>query len=260
MPRRFDLMYTNMKSNNTWLRGSLSLAVTLLVWEAAKHLHQSSRTLPRSPTTAVRASPTIRDLQEGLDLSHIVGKVQERQGWSGNYTTRVQEEYLRFLYLVGRGVNAIPSPAVDEVWHQHILTTSQYARDCERLFGRFVHHFPSYTKAERRALAAPRAAFVRTYTAVFGAPPADIWAYADAAPPRAEGCGSHCSPDGCDPGIVCSPFEAVGDGCGSHCSPDGCDPGSVCSPFEGVGDGCGSHCSPDGCDPGSVCSPFEVVA
>jgi hypothetical protein len=37
---------------------------------------------------------------------------------------------------------AAPSMDVDTFWHYHILDTMKYARDCEEVFGYFLHHFP----------------------------------------------------------------------------------------------------------------------
>ncbi len=31
---------------------------------------------------------------------------------------------------------------LDQFWHQHILDTPKYAADCNRLFGRMIHHNP----------------------------------------------------------------------------------------------------------------------
>jgi len=36
----------------------------------------------------------------------------------------------------------VPTRDIDKVWHQHILHTREYARDCDRVFGAFVHHAP----------------------------------------------------------------------------------------------------------------------
>jgi hypothetical protein len=38
----------------------------------------------------------------------------------------------------------VPSKAIDEVWHAHILDTGKYAADCEIVFGHFAHHFPYF--------------------------------------------------------------------------------------------------------------------
>jgi hypothetical protein len=33
---------------------------------------------------------------------------------------------------------------VDEIWHQHILDTHAYHRDCDAIFGSYLHHFPYF--------------------------------------------------------------------------------------------------------------------
>jgi hypothetical protein len=32
---------------------------------------------------------------------------------------------------------------LDEMWHEHILDTHKYARDCNTIFGRMIHHDPN---------------------------------------------------------------------------------------------------------------------
>ena len=56
----------------------------------------------------------------------------------------IAEEYKRFLYLSAKFPNkvVVPSTAVDDFWHLHILDTRKYASDCEQIFGRFIHHYP----------------------------------------------------------------------------------------------------------------------
>lgn len=36
----------------------------------------------------------------------------------------------------------VPTKEIDEVWHFHILDTLKYGKDCEDIFGKFLHHFP----------------------------------------------------------------------------------------------------------------------
>jgi hypothetical protein len=38
----------------------------------------------------------------------------------------------------------VPSKAIDEAWHAHILDTAKYAADCAVLFGGIAHHFPYF--------------------------------------------------------------------------------------------------------------------
>ena len=55
-------------------------------------------------------------------------------------------EYKRFLQLKQShlGKSLSPSKLMDAVWHIHILDTKMYSSDCQRIFGKFLHHAPSY--------------------------------------------------------------------------------------------------------------------
>lgn len=82
---------------------------------------------------------------DAIDLRMVALKLQdpeEGKGWSSEYIQGVEREYRRYLYLLGVGVAAVPTLEVDAMWHQHILDTRAYAQDCQRVFGRFMHHFP----------------------------------------------------------------------------------------------------------------------
>jgi hypothetical protein len=59
-------------------------------------------------------------------------------------------EYRRFLILKmeNPGVKLAPTGLMDKAWHTHILDTRRYAEDCETMFGRFLHHHPSYKGVE----------------------------------------------------------------------------------------------------------------
>ncbi len=37
----------------------------------------------------------------------------------------------------------VPPPDIDAFWHQYILFTREYATECERPFGGFLHHSPA---------------------------------------------------------------------------------------------------------------------
>lgn len=70
-------------------------------------------------------------------------KLAREQMWSKPYTLRVLEEYKRFMFLAGMGINVTPSLEVDEAWHMHILYTRDYAEFCTVVLGRFIHHGPT---------------------------------------------------------------------------------------------------------------------
>lgn len=67
---------------------------------------------------------------------------EEGKGWTAEETDRVERLYKRFLLMIASGHNVVPTKDIDAMWHFHILDTRAYAADCQRVFGRFVHHFP----------------------------------------------------------------------------------------------------------------------
>lgn len=86
---------------------------------------------------------------EALDLSMIKLKlrdIEEGPGWSTEKCEAVEADYKRFLALkrAYSDREIVPNRDVDVFWHQHILDTEKYARDCEALFGAFLHHYPYF--------------------------------------------------------------------------------------------------------------------
>jgi hypothetical protein len=82
-----------------------------------------------------------------LDLNPIKTKlthVESGEGWPHERVEAVETEYRRFLYLLKTfpKVEMAPLKDVDTFWHYHILDTMKYARDCEQVFGYFLHHYP----------------------------------------------------------------------------------------------------------------------
>jgi hypothetical protein len=83
-----------------------------------------------------------------LDLDPIKIKLMHKEsgeGWTLDHANAVEAEYRRFLYLVKIFPHeaAAPLTDVDTFWHYHILDTMKYARDCETVFGYFLHHDPN---------------------------------------------------------------------------------------------------------------------
>ena len=56
--------------------------------------------------------------------------------------TRRRSSYDNYLDTHRPGLAHVPSRAADMFWHYHILDTVAYQIDCDRIFGRFLHHFP----------------------------------------------------------------------------------------------------------------------
>lgn len=87
------------------------------------------------------------DAIAALDLDPIKIKLMHKEsgeGWSLEQANAVEFEYRRFLILMKKYPEEQTAPLfdVDIFWHYHILDTMKYARDCEQVFGYFLHHFP----------------------------------------------------------------------------------------------------------------------
>jgi hypothetical protein len=90
-------------------------------------------------------APMLRAIDE-LDFERIKVKLMHRHGGATTPEAidRAEAGYRQFLKLAAKypGVPVVPSEAVDEFWHMHILDTQRYADDCASIFGYFVHHDP----------------------------------------------------------------------------------------------------------------------
>jgi len=80
-----------------------------------------------------------------LDLMAVKRKVVDDKGWSEKIVDYAELRYRRFLcmHLINPRLMLVPPPDIDAFWHQHILFTREYATECERLFGGFLHHSPA---------------------------------------------------------------------------------------------------------------------
>jgi len=69
----------------------------------------------------------------------------QEQGWSAAFASRVVHEYRRFLLLAATEESfTVPSDAVDQAWHLHLVDTHAYWDDlCSRVIGKALHHTPS---------------------------------------------------------------------------------------------------------------------
>jgi len=84
-----------------------------------------------------------------LDLDRIVWKVANdpyKPEMSEEEVLKAVGQYRRFLSLKIRHPNAnlVPTDDIDLIWHTHILDTENYASDCQKMFGSFLHHNPYF--------------------------------------------------------------------------------------------------------------------
>jgi len=79
-----------------------------------------------------------------LDLEPIAFKACVDEGWSLSEVDANEASYRQWLQLIrdNPGKLLAPTAVIDSFWHHHILDTRKYMRDCESLFGRYIHHFP----------------------------------------------------------------------------------------------------------------------
>ena len=81
-----------------------------------------------------------------IDFTSLKRKLGEEKGWSFEYQSEVESLYRRFLALniLYPDHKICPTGPIDEFWHAHILDTRAYEKDCNVLFGSFLHHFPYF--------------------------------------------------------------------------------------------------------------------
>lgn len=85
-----------------------------------------------------------------IDLSMVGKKLMEAypegKGWNAEQVAEAEKWYRRYLSIIVKYPESIhvPNAPIDAFWHQHILDTRAYAKDCQNVFGFFLHHFPYF--------------------------------------------------------------------------------------------------------------------
>lgn len=98
----------------------------------------------------------------------------EGQGWSDDLAKQAVKHYQNFLKLIQMfpDEELVPTRAVDEVWHCHILDTRSYVDWCNQVFGQYLHHDPDFGRGGQKQTAKLKEAFEKTnllYRQVFNA-------------------------------------------------------------------------------------------
>src|SRR5260370_24134095 len=81
-----------------------------------------------------------------LDFTMLKRKLVEEHGWTHEFCEEVEPLYRKFLALNARypDEKICPTGPIYAFWHAHILDTRAYARNCELIFGNYLHHFPYF--------------------------------------------------------------------------------------------------------------------
>ena len=82
-----------------------------------------------------------------IDLNMVKKKlmdVKTGNGWTQAYCDDIESLYREFLLMVYLFPKKaiVPTREIDIFWHNHILDTKAYAKDCKKVFSKFIHHYP----------------------------------------------------------------------------------------------------------------------
>ncbi len=81
-----------------------------------------------------------------LDLTNICNKLVDVFCWKPRQAAVISKLYRNYLFLIRKYCNTSfqlpPSHDIDDFWHQHILDTIQYKKDCDAIFGQYLEHYP----------------------------------------------------------------------------------------------------------------------
>jgi hypothetical protein len=102
-----------------------------------------------SARAMIASDPDLRhalDTVGQLDFSMLKLKIIEEHGWTAEFCDEAESLYRQFLALNARypDQKICPTGPIDEFWHAHILDTRAYMRDCQTVFGGYLHHFPYF--------------------------------------------------------------------------------------------------------------------
>lgn len=135
----------------------------------------------RRPITLERISYLINNkgidpLIASIDLEMVKMKLMDTEeglGWSEEQCDDAEIEYKRFLHLNNKYPSStiVPHTLMDLMWHQHILDTRAYHKDCLSVFGEYFHHFPYFGIRSEADKANLESAFSKTqevYLSEFG--------------------------------------------------------------------------------------------
>lgn len=95
------------------------------------------------------------DTIQRLDLEPIKFKLIKEHGWTLESADQVEKFYKLYLelHILYPQTTHVPTIHVDEMWHAHILDTAKYMRDCNEIFGYYLHHYPYLgTRGEQDAI------------------------------------------------------------------------------------------------------------
>lgn len=97
---------------------------------------------------------------EQLDLNYIVETMCAEHyplpRWTREDALQCCQKYKNFLLLQKKNPKnlLVPTKQIDEFWHNHILYTQNYFKDCLNIFGHYFHHVPANPNDDQQQLIA----------------------------------------------------------------------------------------------------------
>jgi hypothetical protein len=117
------------------------------------HSYATVRPLGLLPTVRI-PDETLRRLLilEEFDLWFVEERVARDGSIAPDEIGRAMLEFRRYiaLKLIGFPELAVPSDAVDLVWHAFLLFTRDYSEFCDMLGWGFIHHTPTTSRSSPR--------------------------------------------------------------------------------------------------------------
>ena len=113
-----------------------------------------------------------------LDFGNVKRKLMMKDhgglNWTNEQADEAEKWYKRFLEIIlrfPRRIKFVPNGPIDAFWHQHILDTQSYTKDCHWIFGTMLHHNPYFGVKDEKDRQDNQRAFDETnaiYREVFG--------------------------------------------------------------------------------------------
>lgn len=103
---------------------------------------------------------------DSINFDPVMTKLVNFSGWLLEDAEKTCRQYRNFLFLNKKyhdqHKDLPPSEDIDEFWHNHILDTEQYIKDCQHIFGSYMHHYPYFGIDDKTNLDDLNKAFVKT--------------------------------------------------------------------------------------------------
>lgn len=97
----------------------------------------------RSPTKGIVSDEKVVNAIMSFQFDDLVYRMVDKHEWDEAEAREVFEDLKRYLALAAISTETIvPSPKVDDMWHDFILFTEDYEKFCKMNVGRFIHHRP----------------------------------------------------------------------------------------------------------------------